>query len=102
MSSERLPRSEELGHHISADFSTQTLLQPMQDMTSTQSSALPQHTLLPISQSTQTHTEASAKQETASYLDLQLGSQTSSLLMERQKRIFLIQCEGIQISSHHG
>lgn len=100
MSSERLPKSEELGHHISADLSTQTLLQPMQDMTFTQSSAFSQHTLLPISQSIQIHREASAKQETASYLDLQLDSQTSSLLMERQKKTFLMQSEAIQISSH--
>lgn len=74
----------------------------MQDVTFTQRSALPQHTLLPISHSIKIHTEASAKQETASYLDLQLDSQTSSLLMEREKRTFLMQCESIQISSHHG
>lgn len=30
MSSERLPRSKELGNRISADLSTQTLLQPVQ------------------------------------------------------------------------
>lgn len=47
MSSERLPKSKGLGNHISADLSSQALLQPMQDMTFTQSSAVPQHTLCP-------------------------------------------------------
>lgn len=48
------------------------------------------------------HTEALAGKEMASYLDLQRDSQTSSLLMERQKRAFLVQHETIQRSPHLG
>lgn len=40
MSSERLPKSKELGNHIAADLSAQTLLQSIQG-TFTQSSATP-------------------------------------------------------------
>lgn len=95
---ERLLRSKELGNHISGDLPTQTAKASADLSLSHRAIQLSRQTFLP----TLLPKYIQLCKEMASHLDLQLDSQTSSLLMERQKRIFLTQHEAIQISSHPG
>lgn len=87
MSSERLPRSKELGNHISADVSTQALLQPVQrydfDTELCNSPSRPSSpSLFPNAYRGPSH----ARRRT--HLDLQLDSQTSFLLMKDRRGHF--------------